>query len=97
MPASEVASAMYASDGVIASDPTAACRTNTATADWKFQARLNSGITHAESVRPSIISRRAPQLSASLPYSGFSIVVATAPAPNSVPMRDGATPRSMPR
>ena len=42
MPASEVASAMYASDGVIASDPTAACRTNTATADWKFQARLNS-------------------------------------------------------
>ena len=67
MPASDVASPMYASEGVIASEPAEACSTNNATIVLKLRAVLSTGIMHAISMRPRIINRLAPHRSAHLP------------------------------
>src|SRR2546428_8881335 len=93
MPASDVASAMYTSDGVMTSATVAAARTYSPIVDSKLHVWPRRARPGAIATRPVSVSRLAPQRSDIRPNNGCSAVVATAATPKMRPMRAGPTPR----
>src|SRR2546427_3637900 len=93
MPASDVASAMYTSDGVMTSATVAAARTYSPIVDSKLHVWPRRARPGAIATRPVSVRRLAPQRSDIRPNNGCSAVVATAATPKMRPMRAGPTPR----
>src|SRR5262249_47849711 len=92
-PLSDVASPMYASDGVIMRAIVTTSGNWSATADTKLQLWPASTSANDDSDSPSIIIRRAPQRSARWPTARCRTALSVAATPNSRPIRAGPTDR----